>query len=190
VSADAKRNAPTQNQSRAARHPVVSEQVPRKPHAESPEKAVPAVLPAMVLQRERLQGSLAPIRATGETSPKGSVPRWSPAHKRSACQFRDGAKAASPSSKTCIAGDTNDGDVAGISHFTCASIFFCRESRVLRLGVMIRTRVVSRDGAGDFRKLRSINGRSQRLSPARGRLQHQQIFRGGGYPEGIRAAPA
>src|SRR5215467_1356097 len=41
--------------------------------------------------------------------------------------------------KTRIAGDTNDGNAAGVVHFTCASIFFCRDSRVLRLGVMIRT---------------------------------------------------
>src|ERR1700758_5062660 len=41
--------------------------------------------------------------------------------------------------KTRIAGDTNNGEVAGISHFTWASIFFCRDSRVFRLGVMIRT---------------------------------------------------
>src|SRR5208337_4930286 len=40
---------------------------------------------------------------------------------------------------TRIAGDTNDGDVPGISHFTCASIFFCKDSRALWLGVMIRT---------------------------------------------------
>src|SRR5208337_1347189 len=40
---------------------------------------------------------------------------------------------------TRIAGDTNDSNVPGISHFTCASIFFWRDSRLLRLGVMIRT---------------------------------------------------
>src|SRR5208283_3179165 len=40
---------------------------------------------------------------------------------------------------TRIAGDTNDGNVPGISHFTCASIFFCKDSRALWLGVMIRT---------------------------------------------------
>src|SRR5208283_3018048 len=39
---------------------------------------------------------------------------------------------------TRVASDTNDGDVPGISHFTCTSIFFWRDSRALRLGVMMR----------------------------------------------------
>ena len=38
-----------------------------------------------------------------------------------------------------VSGDTNDGDLARISHFTRASIFFCKDSRVFLLGVMIRT---------------------------------------------------
>jgi len=38
-----------------------------------------------------------------------------------------------------VSGDTNDSDLARISHFTSASIFFWRESRVFLLGVMMRT---------------------------------------------------
>ena len=38
-----------------------------------------------------------------------------------------------------VSGDTYDGDLARISHFTRASIFFWRDSRVRLLGVMMRT---------------------------------------------------
>src|ERR1700694_4696002 len=41
--------------------------------------------------------------------------------------------------ETSVTSDTNDRNGLGIFHFTWASIFFCRDSRVLRLGVMIRT---------------------------------------------------
>src|SRR5882724_9829299 len=41
--------------------------------------------------------------------------------------------------QTGITGDTHDGDLAGISHFKKASIFFCRDSRDFLLGAMIRT---------------------------------------------------
>src|SRR5208282_182560 len=38
-----------------------------------------------------------------------------------------------------VSGDTYDGDLARISHFTRASIFFWSDSRVRLLGVMMRT---------------------------------------------------
>src|SRR5213594_4393805 len=41
--------------------------------------------------------------------------------------------------ETGVAGDSHNRDLAGISHFTRASIFFWRDSRVFLLGVMIRT---------------------------------------------------
>src|SRR3981189_2808003 len=41
--------------------------------------------------------------------------------------------------ETGIAGDAHDGDFARVSHFTRASIFFCRDSRDFLLGVMMRT---------------------------------------------------
>src|SRR6266849_3985761 len=41
--------------------------------------------------------------------------------------------------ETGIAGDSHNRDLAGISHFTRASIFFCRDSRDFLLGVMIKT---------------------------------------------------
>src|SRR5271167_1757945 len=41
--------------------------------------------------------------------------------------------------KAGVPGDSHDSDLARISHFTRASIFFCRDSRVRLLGVMMRT---------------------------------------------------
>ena len=41
--------------------------------------------------------------------------------------------------QSCVAGDTYDGDLTGVSHFTRASIFFWRDSRVFLFGVMIKT---------------------------------------------------
>src|SRR5216684_2234612 len=41
--------------------------------------------------------------------------------------------------KTRVAGDAHNCDLAGIFHFTRASIFFWRDSRDFRLGVIIRT---------------------------------------------------
>src|SRR4029077_13369527 len=41
--------------------------------------------------------------------------------------------------QTGVTGDSNDGDLAGVSHFTSASIFFCNDSRDFLLGVMIKT---------------------------------------------------
>src|ERR1700676_2542624 len=41
--------------------------------------------------------------------------------------------------ETAIAGDAYNRDLAGIPHFTRASIFFWRDSRDFLLGVMIRT---------------------------------------------------
>src|SRR5207249_6437902 len=41
--------------------------------------------------------------------------------------------------ETGVAGDSHNRDLAGISHFTRASIFFWRDSRAFLLGVMIRT---------------------------------------------------
>src|SRR5713226_4031325 len=41
--------------------------------------------------------------------------------------------------QTGITGDTHDCDLARVSHFKKASIFFCRDSRDFLLGVMIKT---------------------------------------------------
>src|SRR5258708_12074831 len=41
--------------------------------------------------------------------------------------------------QTGITGDTHDRDLARVSHFKKASIFFCRDSRDFLLGVMIST---------------------------------------------------
>src|SRR5204862_7162486 len=41
--------------------------------------------------------------------------------------------------ETGVAGDSHNRDLAGISHFTRASIFFWRDSRAFLLGVMIKT---------------------------------------------------
>src|SRR5947208_9308285 len=41
--------------------------------------------------------------------------------------------------ETGVAGDSHDRDLAGVFHFTRASIFLSRDSRDFLLGVMIRT---------------------------------------------------
>src|ERR1700686_1609826 len=89
-------------------------------------------------QRERLQRSLTPAAQLGKHFRKAMRPVGFSYIKSRLGNARM-AQEQRRQLKTRIAGDTNDRNVAGISHFTWASIFFCRESRVLRLGVMIRT---------------------------------------------------
>src|ERR1700751_3022836 len=82
------------------------------------------------LQRERLQGSLAPPAQLGKHFRKTACSVGFP-HIKGRLANSGMAQKQWRQLKPRIAADTNDGDGAGISHFTCASIFFCRESRVL-----------------------------------------------------------
>ena len=85
--------------------------------------------------------------------------------------------------KTGIASDTNDGDIPRVPHFTWDSISFWRDSRVLRVGRDDEDGVITRDGAGDFRKFCAVDGGCEGLRATGRGLENEKIFRGANIQE-------
>ena len=89
--------------------------------------------------------------------------------------------------QTAVAGDTKDGDLAGISHFTRASRFsFCRDSRDFLSGGDDQHGVVAGNGAGNFGKLGAIDGGGERLGAAGRRFQYEHVHGGANIAQKLR----